>query len=40
MTLTQQEEALLEEALRPYGIPMETCRPVRCLAGGGLVRQG
>ena len=40
MTLTQQEEALLEEALRPYGIPMETCRPVRLLAGDVLVRQG
>lgn len=40
MTVTPQEQALMEEALRPYGIPMEVCRPVRFLAGDVLVRQG
>ena len=40
MDITPQEKILLEEALRPYGIPMEACRPVRFLAGDVLVRQG
>lgn len=38
--VTPQEQALFEEALRPYGIPMEACRPVRFLAGDVVVRQG
>lgn len=38
--VTPQEQALFEEALRPYGIPMEACRPVRFMAGDVLVRQG
>lgn len=37
---TPQEQALFEEALRPYGIPLEVCRPARFLAGDILVRQG
>lgn len=36
----QQEQALFEEALRPYGIPLEACRPVRFQAGDVVVRQG
>lgn len=40
MTITPQEKALFEEALRPYGIPIEACRPARFLAGDVLVRQG
>lgn len=35
-----QEQALFEEALRPYGIPLEACRPVRFLAGDVVARQG
>lgn len=37
---TSQEQALFEEALRPYGIPLEVCRPVRFLAGDVVARQG
>ena len=37
---TPQEQTLFEEAIRPYGIPMEACRPVRFLAGDVVVRQG
>ena len=40
MTATAREKALFEEALRPFGIPMEACRPVRFLAGDVMVRQG
>lgn len=40
MDITPQEQALLEETLLPYGIPMEVCRPIRFLAGDVLVRQG
>lgn len=38
--LTPQEQALCEAALRPYGIPMEACRPARFRAGEVVVRQG
>jgi CRP-like cAMP-binding protein len=40
VVITPQEQALCEEAIRPYGIPMEACRPVRFLAGDVVARQG